>query len=97
MFDTEHIVQQYLIAIKGGSQRTIVEKCMVLNKIAKLNLHNGLYIVNVSNEAALELTISAPEEIIVPVLNLSNNAFHLPLLTSFGTVNLIFEIIKSNI
>ncbi len=62
-----------------------------------LNLHNGLYIVNVSNEVALELTISAPEEIIVPVLNLSNNAFHLPLLTSFGTVNLIFEIIKSNI
>ena len=36
MYDTEHIVQQYLIAIKGGSQRTIVEKCTVPNKIAKL-------------------------------------------------------------
>lgn len=62
-----------------------------------LNLHNGLFIVNISNESSLELTISAPEQITDPVLEFNNTkAFHLPVLFSFGLVHFILEVTKDH-
>ncbi len=60
-----------------------------------LNLHNGLFIVNVSNEASIELTLTAPEAVEQPVLDFSNRAYHFTVLYSFGTVNFILEIVKT--
>lgn len=60
-----------------------------------LNLHNGLFIVNVSNDSSLELTITAPEEIEGPVIDFEHHTYDFPVLYSFGTVHFIFEVIKT--
>ncbi len=59
-----------------------------------LNLHNGLFIVNMSNEASLELTIGVPEVIDEPVIEFEHRTYLFPILYSFGTVNFILEINK---
>lgn len=57
-----------------------------------LNLHNGLFIVNVSNETSMELTISAPELVEEPIIDFEDRSYLFPVLYSFGTVHFIFEI-----
>ena len=59
-----------------------------------LNLHNGLFIVNLSNEFSMELELSAPERIEDPLIVFENTAYYFPILYSFGTVNFIFELKK---
>lgn len=60
-----------------------------------LNLHNGLFIVNCSNDFSMELSISAPKRIEAPLIVFENRTLYFPILYSFGTVNFILEI-KSN-
>lgn len=60
-----------------------------------LNLQNGLFAVNVSNESSCELSLSP--------LNFSNKglllfdypAYHFPVLYSFGTIHIILELIHT--
>ena len=59
-----------------------------------LNLHNGLFIVNLSNEFSMELELSAPERIEDPLIVFENTTYYFPILYSFGTVNFIFELKK---
>jgi hypothetical protein len=59
-----------------------------------LNLHNGLFVVNASNVASLELTITAPEVVTDPVIAFENRTYHFPVLYSFGTVHYILEVVK---
>lgn len=60
-----------------------------------LNLHNGLFIVNLSNDSSTELTISTPTQIEEPLLCFENSTFHFPIMYSFGTVHFIFEVIDT--
>lgn len=57
-----------------------------------LNLHNGLFIVNVSNDDSLELSISAPEVVNDTIVNFEDRSFLFPVMYSFGTVNFVVEI-----
>lgn len=59
-----------------------------------LNLHNGLFIVNLSNDYSMELEISAPERIEDPLIIFENTTYYFPILYSFGTVNFILELKK---
>ena len=59
-----------------------------------LNLHNGLFIVNVSNEASMDLSISTPENVEERIIDFENRSYHFPILYSFGTVNFIIEVVK---
>lgn len=56
-----------------------------------LNLHNGLYNVNLSNDFSLELTLDPPEIHHYDVLSLSNSAYLFPVIYPFGTVNFLFS------
>ena len=58
-----------------------------------LNLHNGLFSVNVSNEDSTELSITAPVHHDRSVLAFSSRAYRIPLMVSFGTVNYIIEML----
>lgn len=60
-----------------------------------LNLHNGLFIVNCSNDYSLELSISAPEHQTEPILYFEDNAYHIPIMYSFGTVHFILQVKKT--
>lgn len=60
-----------------------------------LNLHNGLFIVNCSNDFSLELSIGAPEQKDNEVFEFEDETYFFPILYSFGTVNFIFEIRKT--
>lgn len=61
-----------------------------------LNLHNGLFTVNASNENSVELSISPPESIEDPIITFSANTYHLPILYPFGTVHFMYEIIEES-
>lgn len=61
-----------------------------------LNLHNGLFIVNLSNNESVELTIDTPERIESPILSFEHKAFHIPILYTFGTVHFIMEVTITN-
>lgn len=60
-----------------------------------LNLHNGLFIVNVSNEASMELSIGAPELVEGPLIEFEHQTFQFPVLYPFGTVNFLLEVRKT--
>lgn len=58
-----------------------------------VNLHNGLFIVNMSNEKAIELTLSPPvAEQEQAVLQLAPNSFVIPVAYSFGMIHLIVSL-----
>lgn len=59
-----------------------------------LNLHNGLFIVNISNESSMDLEISTPDAIDGMIADFSNRTYVFPILYSFGTVNFLLEVVK---
>ena len=59
-----------------------------------LNVHNGLFVVNVSNDSSVELTISAPETLEGPSLTFEHRTYQFPMMYSFGTVDFLLEVVK---
>lgn len=59
-----------------------------------LNLHNGLFIVNVSNDSSTELSIGTPEHVEEPLLLFDHVTYHFPILYTFGTVHFLIEAVK---
>ena len=58
-----------------------------------LNLHNGLYSVNMSNDYSMELHLQPPVSHEHTTLATDSPAYLLPVIYSFGTINFIFSII----
>jgi CheY-specific phosphatase CheX len=56
-----------------------------------LNLQNGLFTVNVSNDSATELTLSPPEHVEGSHLRFSGHTLYFPILYSFGRVEFFLE------
>lgn len=56
-----------------------------------MNLNNGLYIVNLSNEFSLELSLEPPVFIYSDTLEATKEFFQLPITFPFGTVNFMIE------
>ena len=54
-----------------------------------LNLHNGLFIVNVSNESSDNLTLSAPVNHDNEMISFDATTYHFTVLYPFGTVHLL--------
>ncbi len=59
-----------------------------------LNLHNGLYTVNMSNEHSLELSIEPPMVQEHTTLVTGEPVYLLPIIFPFGTINFIISIFK---
>ena len=59
-----------------------------------LNLHNGLYNVNISNTLGKELTLEAPEVVSDELIDLSSSSYLLQVMYPFGVVSFIFELKK---
>lgn len=59
-----------------------------------LNLHNGLYSVNMSNDHSMELHLQPPMEHKGELLSTDCPSYLLPIIFSFGTVNFIFSVEK---
>lgn len=59
-----------------------------------LNLHNGLFLVNLSNDESIELTLDAPVQTEEPILEFKNTTYRIPVMYTFGTVHFIMEVIK---
>jgi hypothetical protein len=56
-----------------------------------LNLHNGLFNVNVSNEYSLELELTPPSIEQNELLTFEHEAYLLPIIYPFGTLHFIIE------
>ena len=57
-----------------------------------VNLHNGLFCVNVSNDHNIELELLPPKIETSPLFEFKNEAFLMPVIYPFGTINFIFEL-----
>ncbi len=60
-----------------------------------LNLHNGLFMVNASNESTSEYTLLPPETILDQDIDFDEHTYELPIVFSFGTIHFIFRITDS--
>lgn len=56
-----------------------------------LNLHNGLFNVNISNENSMELGLEPPEVVEKDLLIFDNDAFLIPVIFPFGTIHFILS------
>lgn len=61
-----------------------------------LNLHNGLFAVNMSNEYSVELDLAPPYVEQGSVLRLPPVSYVIPVIFPFGTINLIITIMEEN-
>ena len=57
-----------------------------------LNLHNGIFLVNMSNNYSMELTLEPPYHDEDPVLKLTEDSFVIPVIYPFGTIFLLLTI-----
>lgn len=57
-----------------------------------LNLHNGLFLVNVSNERSVELALEPPVVEKDELLSFDRESYLLPIVFPFGTIHFIFEL-----
>ena len=57
-----------------------------------LNLHNGLFLVNLSNEGNEGLQLQPPVTSLNEIHTLPENSYLLPIMFPFGTVHLIFSV-----
>lgn len=57
-----------------------------------LNLHNGLYSVNMSNDYSMELHLQPPAEHENTLLSTDYPFYLLPIIFSFGTINFLFSV-----
>lgn len=60
-----------------------------------LNLHNGLFNVNMSNERSVELTLKPPVIEKEELLSFETESYLLPIIYPFGTLHFIFEFCKN--
>lgn len=58
-----------------------------------LNLHNGLFNVNISNERSVELKLDPPVMETDELLTFDSEVYLLPIVFPFGTIHFIFEIL----
>ncbi len=54
-----------------------------------INLHNGLFVVNTSNEHSIEISLDPPVPEMEQLLFFTENTYVIPLMYSFGRVNLL--------
>lgn len=57
-----------------------------------INLHNGLYVVNVSNTHSLELVLAPPASLVNDLYSPEGTTYLLPIHYTFGTINFIISI-----
>lgn len=57
-----------------------------------LNLHNGLFVVNLSNEYAVESTLLPPEEESNEIFSPGEETYLFPILYPFGIIHFIFSV-----
>lgn len=60
-----------------------------------LNLHNGLFSVNMSNESSIELQLEPPVAETAELLTFETETYLMPIIYPFGTIYFAFEIFKS--
>ena len=57
-----------------------------------LNIHNGLFNVNISNEDSIELLLNPPVNLENTMISSSSNILHLPIIYPFGTLNILIKV-----
>lgn len=78
----------------SGETYDTVDEYVIAAMEDVLNLHNGLFIVNASNERLNELSIGVIEHHPGTILSFPNTTFVFPICYSFGIVYFIMEIIS---
>ena len=57
-----------------------------------LNIHNGLFTVNISNEDSIELQLNPPVNLENTMISSTSNILHLPIIYPFGKLNILIKL-----
>ena len=57
-----------------------------------LNIHNGLFTVNISNEDSIELQLNPPVNLENTMISSTSNILHLPIIYPFGRLNILIKL-----
>lgn len=57
-----------------------------------LNIHNGLFNVNISNEDSIELLLNPPTDLENTLISTTSTMIHLPITYPFGTLNILIKL-----
>ncbi len=57
-----------------------------------MNIQNGLFCVNVSNEKSIELSLNAPSVFDNTLISYTSDMIHLPIIYPFGTLNILIKL-----
>lgn len=57
-----------------------------------LNIHNGLFTVNISNEDSIELLLNPPVNLENTMISSTSNILHLPIIYPFGKLNILIKL-----
>lgn len=60
-----------------------------------LNLHNGLFNINMSNDFSIELTLTPPMTETAELLTFETEAYLFPIVYPFGIIHFVLEVFKS--
>lgn len=78
----------------SGESYTEVDEYVIASIEDILNLHNGLFIVNASNDSSNELSIGVIEHHPNTIINFAGTTFLFPICYPFGVVYYIMEIVS---
>ena len=75
----------------AGEQFTEFDEYVEASMDDFLNLHNGLFAVNMSNDNSQELELNALEHSVDSILTFEHTAYEFPVLFPFGTIYMIVQ------
>lgn len=76
----------------SGSKYTAYDAYVQASLDDFLNIHNGLFSVNISNEKSVELTLNPAIHMENTMITSATKIFFLPILYPFGTLNFLFKL-----
>lgn len=90
-FSSRYLKKEKLPAMEEQllADEELVKECLA----DFLNLHNGLFSVNMSNDYSIDFNLSPPEIISNSGLFTKKTCYMIPIVFSFGTVHLIFSVL----
>ena len=76
----------------AGDTFTEFDEYVVASLEDFLNLHNGLYVVNISNTDSIELDLYPPISLANEIYSPEGSTYLLPISYTFGTINFVFTL-----
>ena len=91
LFQADEISLLQFVSRYAGEDIPVLDEYAIAAAQDFLNLHNGLFMVNMSNDLNIELKL-APPTVVEEALDINKIKISIPIMLSFGNTNFLLEI-----